>query len=289
LEIVRVKECPVCGSDRGAPATDLAVELELPAPLAVRTCNACGHGFMSPAPSEAWLRAFYDRAEGYAADTFVARYAAIGAQNEALLDEIERRACPGRAGRLLLDFGCGDGRFLETASRRGWRATGYEPAHALANAARARGLEVIGDLDRAPARLDAVHSSHVLEHLHDPKKALQWIASHLAEGGLLSLQLPNQFADVLWPFLHTRWIARGKPLGYHLHHLQFFTARSLERLLGDTGFQILHLSTSFALRNRRTAASGPRRAVRAAKTALYIAAAPFGRGPHLEAFARKQG
>lgn len=80
---------------------------------------------------------------------------------------------------------------------------------------------------------------------------------------------------------------RDEPLGYNLHHLQFYTTTSLHRLLEAEGFEVLELSTQFKMRNRRTLTAGQNRWVRIAKHLLYWGGGYIGRGPNIEAFVRK--
>lgn len=283
--------CPVC---RGRSVRDVpkrARELQLPDHLGVRQCTACTHAFLAPFPTPEELSAFYAEAGGYAPGTLGGRLDGMRPQYLHVLRTLERHGAPGRE---LLDFGCGEGAFLASARDAGWSAKGYEPTVRLAEAVRAEGIPVhseprFEDAPIEPGSLDAIHTSHALEHVPDPVEVLARFAKLLRPRGVLSVQVPNQFRDLLWPLLHERWITRGKPLGYHIHHLQFFTVRSLERLVGDAGFEVLEASTRFALRNRRTVAQGRNPAVRAAKALTYRAAGRVGRGPHIELFARRPG
>lgn len=77
-----------------------------------------------------------------------------------------------RPGGLLVDLGCGDGAFTTRVAQRvgPQRTVGIEYVDAIADGARAAGVEVVvADLrERLPlddASVDAVHSNQVIEHL----------------------------------------------------------------------------------------------------------------------------
>lgn len=95
----------------------------------------------------------------------------------------------------LLDVGCGNGTFLELARSAGWAVQGVDFDPLAVAAARQRGLDVrhgsIEDLGVAEGGYDWITCSHVLEHVHDPRRLLKGIADRLRPGGTLWLQTPN--------------------------------------------------------------------------------------------------
>jgi len=285
------KACPLCGNNSVVAAPSRSQELQLPEPFEVKWCPSCQHWFLSPAPTDEYLAQFYEKAEGYSAETFKNRYSSIFVpQFDDLLAQIKDLTGPNP--NRILDFGCADGNFLAHAQKRGWSVLGYEPTPDLAEAAKEKGLDIVVDRNFQDSKIekssiDVIHTAHVLEHLREPLSALKWFHEVLRPGGILSIQVPNQFRDALWPLLHKRWISRDLALGYHVHHLQFFTPHSLKQSVNKFGFEVIETSTSFAQRNRRTVASGRRRSLRAAKLALYTVAGQLGYGPHIELFARK--
>jgi ubiquinone/menaquinone biosynthesis C-methylase UbiE/uncharacterized protein YbaR (Trm112 family) len=108
-------------------------------------------------------------------------------------------------GKVMVDIGCGWGRWSIAAARAGFQPIGTDVhVDALAAAGRvARQLEaradfICSDAERLPFQqgsVDCVFSYSVLQHLDKRKvlKIFQEIARVLKPGGICMIQLPNQF------------------------------------------------------------------------------------------------
>ena len=99
------------------------------------------------------------------------------------------------AGALVLDAGCGMGRYLRVAGESGARVVGIDLSAAV-EAARALsgdlpGVAVVrGDLLRppfAPGSFDHIYSLGVLDHTPDPRAAFLALARLLAPGGRIAI------------------------------------------------------------------------------------------------------
>jgi SAM-dependent methyltransferase len=140
-----------------------------------------------------------------------------------------------------LEIGCGRGDFLKKLETAGWQARGIEPAAAAAKQAIDRGLNAsvatIEDANFEPESFDAIFLWMVLEHLIDPRTALQRISDWLRPGGWLCLSVPN-YGSWERRIFGKYWAAYEAPR--HLHHFQ---TTILKRLLRETGFvnvRVLH-------------------------------------------------
>ncbi len=110
-----------------------------------------------------------------------------------LLDLVERRRAPGR----LLEVGCGHGLLLDEARRRGWEVRGLELSKRSAKHGRDRydldireePFEALGNEE--DGCWDAVLMIDVLEHLDDPRAAIERIRKLLAPGGALCVVTPD--------------------------------------------------------------------------------------------------
>ncbi len=244
-DLVEVSTCQVCGSGR----SELKFE---EAPFSVRRCVDCGLVFVSPrltaealhrdVYSEQYWRSDRPREHGYA----------DYAKDEPLYLKTFRRRrglvarhCP-EPGRVL-DIGCAAGYFLRVMQAEGWDVLGVEPSPIAERAASHLGQDRVwhGTLDSAPAdrcppgSFDLVTMWDVIEHVPDPQQLLREAKSMLAPGGTLILETQNvdsRFASML-----------GKRWHHYKHreHLYHFNPDTVQRLLGQSGFEVVDNSAAF--------------------------------------------
>jgi len=96
----------------------------------------------------------------------------------------------------LLDFGCGDGWFLDSCKEQVGRPLGFEPDHAhAARLSTSIGIHVESDRHALVRRyahgIDLVTMHHVLEHLPDPEDAFAVADALLKPGGRLFIAIPD--------------------------------------------------------------------------------------------------
>jgi 2-polyprenyl-3-methyl-5-hydroxy-6-metoxy-1,4-benzoquinol methylase len=156
------------------------------------------------------------------------------APGRAAIADREIRHLPAAGRGRLLDVGCGNGLFLTTAASLGWDVQGVEPDPAAADVARRAGHAVvtgtIDDLDGG--HFDAITTSHVIEHVHEPRRLVEQMAARVASGGRLWIATPNVDAAG-----HRRygpdWQSLDPP-----RHLVLFTRTALEALVTGTGLVV---------------------------------------------------
>ncbi len=142
----------------------------------------------------------------------------------------------------VLDVGCGSGVVLARMKGFGWEVEGVEPDPKAAEAARAKGVPVrVGTLEpqNFPANhFDAVHSAHVLEHVHDPVRLLQESYRVLKPGGTLVTITPNVES---WGHRQfgAAWLMLDPP-----RHLSLFSRVTLRKAAEQVGFKVKILVTS---------------------------------------------
>jgi 2-polyprenyl-3-methyl-5-hydroxy-6-metoxy-1,4-benzoquinol methylase/uncharacterized protein YbaR (Trm112 family) len=112
---------------------------------------------------------------------------------------------PDASGEILLDIGCGWGRWTIAAARKGYRAVGVDPAlrHVLAARRVCRqlgvpALFVVADARHLPfaaETFDVAFSYSVLQHFAKPdvRTALASVATVLKAQGTSLMQMPNAF------------------------------------------------------------------------------------------------
>jgi 2-polyprenyl-3-methyl-5-hydroxy-6-metoxy-1,4-benzoquinol methylase len=101
---------------------------------------------------------------------------------------------PGESNRVL-DVGCGNGDLMGRLNALGWSATGVDPDPLAVTEARRRGLDAkvgtVADQNYADGHFDAVVSSHVIEHMDQPRQFLRECSRILKPGGTLIVVTPN--------------------------------------------------------------------------------------------------
>ena len=143
------------------------------------------------------------------------------------------------AAQTLFEIGAAYGYFLEEAGRF-WRSSGIEvSAHAAREAQRLGVACALGDYadDDAPSPPpDIICMWDTIEHLADPRGALEKIAREIAPGGLVAISTGDIGA----------WMPRLQRGGWRqIHpptHLWYFSAATLARLLEEVGFRVVRIA-----------------------------------------------
>lgn len=141
----------------------------------------------------------------------------------------------GAEGGALLDIGAAGGYLVHRASREGFDARGIEISHhAVAVAGQVvPGKVCQGSLETvrvAKESLDVVTLFDVLEHLTEPRKALERVASWLKPRGWVAVTTPDVDS------LSARLMAGAWP-HYKEEHLFYPSRRGLRMLIESAGFE----------------------------------------------------
>lgn len=235
-DMEEVQRCPVCG---GTAQTPMMVVNLLAFPNyhasihPVRRwvkCPACGHGFANPRPTAAALREAYR-------DPPPAHLLAWTYDRLTVWSDIIHELWVRRPGGDLLDVGAGTGGLAGVALDYGYRATGIDVHPAYADHVRRLGVEfLLGDVathDFGGRRFDLITLGDVLEHVADPVRVMEKIAALLQPDGLVWLSTPNH--EGVW----TRSMRERDAMWFEGEHLQFFSLRSLARLVRDRGLEMM--------------------------------------------------
>lgn len=143
----------------------------------------------------------------------------------------------------LLDFGCGNGGYLEIATRCGYVAYGIDfDNDAIAGLKSHSHNLYTGDIITArnlKIKFDVITVSHVIEHVFDPILHLRILFDLLKPGGFLYIETPN-LDSIGHQYFKGFWRGLEPP-----RHVQVFNKRSLRELLQFIGFQSVKVPTKF--------------------------------------------
>ena len=161
-------------------------------------------------------------------------------QTEEIL--VFRQMCPEKV-PVVLDFGCGWGKWASMALAFGCRVFGLEVNPQAAAFCADRGIKMV-NYDQLPQmRFDFINADQVIEHLSDPLSVARHLSGCLKPGGFFKVSTPNnpllprqlaaaqrQGSDEV---LNSRTLDSLLPL----EHVNLFDNGSLKRLGQEAGLQ----------------------------------------------------
>jgi 2-polyprenyl-3-methyl-5-hydroxy-6-metoxy-1,4-benzoquinol methylase len=255
--IERGSSCPLC---RSSSSFVVGTKDRHNRPLTNLLCVGCGLYRVDPLPEEDVLREYYRKQYrlDYKGVLRPRPHHVIRAGRTArdrihwllpYLPETRDRSAvdshsqPGPSARIprsgrWLDVGAGSGEFAFLVRRKGLDVIALEPNHGYGEYVR-RSLKVtvfcgfLEDLPHAEGPFDGISCFHMLEHHPSPIDALMRMSSHLHQGGLLALEVPNAAFALTHPSSR-----------FHPAHLVHFTLSTLEMAARAAGFVPLELRTS---------------------------------------------
>jgi len=200
-------------------------------------CTQCRLVFQNPQPEFSGLKQRYsDEYFQYEIDN----------QNNFLslmlksLDDMNFKVEKGQ-GKTFMDIGCATGALLEYVKKFGWNTQGIEICEQSAQYARdIRKVNVftgpLEDWQGPPETIDVIHSSHVIEHVPDPRYFIKRSASLLKKGGSLFCTTPN-ISGFQARIFGSEWRSVIED------HLTLFSKPILMDLIESEGFKIQSMKT----------------------------------------------
>ena len=149
-------------------------------------------------------------------------------------------------GYHFLDFGCGVGDFCKYMQGFGWISEGVELSEYARQRATENGVSVYETLKETdPRGYDIISAINVLEHVPNPKEVIEELKSHLSVGGVLAIQVPNDFSAL-------QEIVKAKALGREYwvsvpDHINYFNFESLISLLQQCGMEVVYRMSTFPM------------------------------------------
>lgn len=223
--------CILCASDAADDFLDHCRDLYLDKPGTVNyvSCGVCGLVQQNPLPGN--VMGLYDEYPIHAEKSRL--YALL---QRTLLSHVYLNPCRLASGALVLDYGCGDGWYVQWCKERGVSAVGFEADQQLARRLAGRlQLPVHSDMQSLIAaykhRFDLITLHFVVEHLDDIRGVLAGLSQLLRPGGTIRYVVPNVSS---WEFrlFRRKWHSLDPP-----RHLSFPEARHAQLIAQEIGLE----------------------------------------------------
>ncbi|TQL69397.1 methyltransferase family protein [Nocardioides albertanoniae] len=163
-----------------------------------------------------------------------------------VIDLASAASGPETGATRVLDVGCWTGEVGRILTERGCSVTGIEiDTEAARLAEKVLDRVVVADLDEKPltelvepGSFDVVIFADVLEHLVDPRAALEQARELLAPGGRVVISIPNvTHGSVRLALLQGRWQTTETGL-LDRTHIKFYSREGLATLFTEAGYAI---------------------------------------------------
>jgi SAM-dependent methyltransferase len=138
--------------------------------------------------------------------------------------------------REHLDVGCGAAPMVYAGGRRGLQSEGLDLNPFAIESAVARGLSARCERlmpNQSGKRYDLVTCDQVLEHIEDPRSFLSTLSSHVAESGMVFINVPYRPPAALTPFYLRYPRAWTSPFLDNDVHINHFSHRAMTTVVKE--------------------------------------------------------
>ena len=135
----------------------------------------------------------------------------------------------------ILDFGCGNGDFVNQLANRGKDVFGVDIdiSQALKKYPLLRFFNLVErSIPFDDSLFDAVYARDVLEHVDDPVQAVREINRALKSGGLFHISVPYHLSEKILLKIRPEYFSE-------IGHKRIFASGQMEKLLEENGFRII--------------------------------------------------
>jgi SAM-dependent methyltransferase len=233
--------CPACGSANIRHYSDVPDHYYSKEIFRIDECIDCGLRFTQDRPGEESISSYYDSGN----------YASHDSQGKTSLFQklynIARDRMLNHKYQLVrqfkpewnqvLDYGTGEGFFVEFLLRKGIDAKGIEPSElARRNFSKRTGQELFASAESLPAGItfQAITLWHVLEHIHALQPTMEQLYRRLEKKGIMVIAVPNQRSKDAQAF-GKNWAAWDVP-----RHLYHWEDRSLGKFMQRLGLKKIY-------------------------------------------------
>lgn len=220
-----------------------------------------GYYEIIPKPSEEDLRnyykdKYYQNGHGTYENYYEKEEVAYFRNKVAQKDYVVKKFLPISANtRTLLDIGCGEGFTLSYYHKKGWVVTGVDFSdyglkinhpHLLPYLKQGNIFEEIQELAEDELQFDIVWLDNVLEHVRKPESLIQQCYRLTKNGGLLVIEVPNDYSDFQETLLQTNKIQK-KYWEAFPDHLNYFSYQSLKNICEYNGWKTKKVISDFPI------------------------------------------
>lgn len=211
--------CYLCGCDEAIPRQGGV--RDNPETNVLECCN-CGLVYLSPCDPSPTVHRLVKDVTAWSKRT--------------LADDIRRAQTLKHvtSGKVVLDFGCGNGNFLKNVDCE--YAVGVEIDSEARWYCHDRGLEVYPAID-SYQWYDVITMFHVIEHIPDPTALLKELSNHLAPHGKIIIETPNA-DDALLTLYDCKEFAE---FTYWSKHPFLYNEATLTALAVQSGFKVTRM------------------------------------------------
>ena len=138
--------------------------------------------------------------------------------------------------RILLDFGCGAGGFLQLSKPITKRSYGFELDNSVIKYWKNK-LKIYNNLNDVKLKFDIITMFHVLEHLKDPIKTLTGLKKILKPNGIIIMEVPNS-NDALINLYDS---SSFQKFTYWSNHLFLYNSDNLAKIISKAGYKVQYI------------------------------------------------
>jgi 2-polyprenyl-3-methyl-5-hydroxy-6-metoxy-1,4-benzoquinol methylase len=236
--------CPLCGRDN--PKT-----IYNKSGRGIVRCKECKFMYQNP-------RSLNLVGRGHKEDYYRKEYLNTATPHKKFFEEKFNAFLSNRRPGTVLDVGCATGQFLEVARKKGWQAVGIDVSEWVCNYLINKGFTDIHNCTLEEAgfpneMFDAVNMNHVLEHIPLPLKFFVEVHRILKPGGLIMIEVPNEFYfPYNYSLINMLMPSHLPPRKSPASHLSLFTRNTLFKVLKSSGFTVVTVRTEGFANKYRT-------------------------------------
>ena len=153
-------------------------------------------------------------------------------------DSRAKALTPSIINKLVLDFGCGEGGFLNNIKPIAKACCGVEMAKILREQIVEKyKIQMFPNMEAVNGKFGVMTMFHVIEHLKDPIATLNLMKKNLADDGMIYIETPN-VNDALLSLYENESFSNFTYWGCHLY---LYSKNTLKTLIEKAGFKLNYI------------------------------------------------